>query len=81
MAKSGSRIIGSVDLSLKNGGGDRENRQLKSMQTYKKSLISIDMYTTFKHRVDATQLSNIPLARENFVRLNFRTNRVFPLDQ
>jgi hypothetical protein len=56
------------------------HKQLKSMQTYKKSLISIDMSIMFKYRVDATQLPNTPPSRENFLGLNLRTNRVLPED-
>jgi hypothetical protein len=48
------------------------NKQLKSMQIYKKLLISIDMGIAFKHIVHATELHNTPLARENFLSLNLR---------
>jgi hypothetical protein len=41
------------------------NNKLKALHTNTKILISIDMGITFKHRVDATQLPNIPIAREN----------------
>jgi hypothetical protein len=83
MAKSGSRITVSLHLSLSNmvvviG----TNRQLKSMlnimQTYKGSLISINMGITWKHRVHETQLPNTSLARENFLMLNLRTIRELP---
>jgi hypothetical protein len=39
------------------------NEQLKSTRTYKKSLISMDVGMMFKHRVDATRVTNTPLAK------------------
>jgi hypothetical protein len=48
------------------------------MQTYKKSLISMDMGIMFYHRVDATQLPNTLSIRENFLKANLRIYRVLP---
>jgi hypothetical protein len=53
-------------------------QQLKSMQTYMKSLISINVGIAFKHSLDVTQLFNTPIVRENFTMLSLRTNRVLP---
>jgi hypothetical protein len=67
------RDHGLLDISLSNiVVVISTNKQLKSMQIYKKLLISIDMGITFKHSVDATELHNTPLARENFLSLNLR---------
>jgi hypothetical protein len=70
MAKIRPGIMVSLDLSLINMVVViRHEQQLKSMQIYTKSLISIYMEITFKHRVYSTQLSDTPIAKENFLRL------------
>jgi hypothetical protein len=59
------RDHGLLDISLSNiVVVISTNKQLKSMQIYKKLLISIDMGIAFKHSVDATELHNTPLARK-----------------
>jgi hypothetical protein len=42
------------------------------MQTNRELLISIDMCITSKHRVDATQPSNTPTAREKLPQAIFK---------
>jgi hypothetical protein len=48
------------------------------MQTYKKSLISMDIGIMFQHRVDATHHPNTPSTRKKFLKPNLKINRVLP---
>jgi hypothetical protein len=63
MAKTGPRIMVSLDLSHKHGG-NKHKQQTMSMQTHKMSLIRINMGITFEHKDDKkNQLTSPPLTR------------------
>jgi hypothetical protein len=66
------------DLHQHRAASISTKNNLRSCKEIKKSSISIRMGITFKHRVDATQLRDTISAKENFLRINLRTNTILP---